>query len=614
MIDIPNPLTPLYFYNNFVLPIYFDDDLDSYQKLLKIQLKINEIISNQSGIINWLQKLKEWVDTQLKLYAQEQLNEWLTDGTLEKIINETIFNELNTKVINRLEVINVKNYGAKGDGVTDDTIAINNAINSINNNTSTVWFPKGTYMIKGENTYKPGEGVWSVSGIILKDNIELLLDNDATLQCITNTSQSSCVIQGTNVNNVYIHGGTIKGDKETHTITSGTTDEWGHGILLLNCSNIRIENTKIQSTMGDGIYIGVTKGTTTEEENGKNIYINNVLMKNISRNGIAACSAYNVNIDSCIFNNVSRTAPKAGIDIEKEGWDFSDIKHVNVSNCSFIDCEYSITGKGGKEINISNINSYSNLLTNMNGNLTYTQLTSNDTTPTNININNANITNAILALNCINAFCSMINANSIEIGSSNTPVIAITKIDKINMNGYINIIGGGYTLIENSNLFTANIVTLNTTQSVSFENCVFDCSNTNAIINVNTTGCKLNIKNCEITAARTFIYVSNKATLNITGNKITGNSYDFIAADAGNVIKIENNEVQNNTGRFARLTSDYNIFTNNKFIGTSTPTATLLNTNTAVLLLATQNLVYGTAWLAAEGIGNFNEAVNYITS
>ena len=166
---------------------------------MKIQLKINEIISNQSGIINWLQKLKEWIDAQLQLYAQEQLNEWLTDGTLEKIINETIFNELNTKVINRLEVINVKSYGAKGDGVTDDTIAINNAINSINNNTSIVWFPKGTYMINGANTHKPGEGVWSVSGIILKDNIELLLDNDATLQCITNTSQSSCVIQGVNV-------------------------------------------------------------------------------------------------------------------------------------------------------------------------------------------------------------------------------------------------------------------------------------------------------------------------------------------------------------------------------------------------------------------------------
>ena len=107
MTNLPNPLTPLYFYNTFVLPLYFDDDLDSYQKLLKIQLKINEIISNQSGIINWLQKLKEWIDAQLQLYAQEQLNEWLTDGTLEKIINETIFNELNTKVINRLEVINV---------------------------------------------------------------------------------------------------------------------------------------------------------------------------------------------------------------------------------------------------------------------------------------------------------------------------------------------------------------------------------------------------------------------------------------------------------------------------------------------------------------------------
>lgn len=96
MNDIPNALTPLWFYNTFVLPIYFDDDLDSYQKLLKIQYKINEIIKNQTGIIEWLNQLKGWIDTQLELYAKEQLNEWLSDGTLEKIINQMLLNEKQT--------------------------------------------------------------------------------------------------------------------------------------------------------------------------------------------------------------------------------------------------------------------------------------------------------------------------------------------------------------------------------------------------------------------------------------------------------------------------------------------------------------------------------------
>ena len=86
MNDIPTPITPIWFYNTFVLPIFFDDDLDSYQKLLKIQFKINEIIKNQTSIIEWLNQLKDWIDKTLEKYAKEQLQQWLDDGTLEDVI------------------------------------------------------------------------------------------------------------------------------------------------------------------------------------------------------------------------------------------------------------------------------------------------------------------------------------------------------------------------------------------------------------------------------------------------------------------------------------------------------------------------------------------------
>src|SRR5262245_56022619 len=44
------------------------------------------------------------------------------------------------------EVVNVKDWGAKGDGRTDDSSAIQNAIQSSGGN-ATVFFPPGTYLI-----------------------------------------------------------------------------------------------------------------------------------------------------------------------------------------------------------------------------------------------------------------------------------------------------------------------------------------------------------------------------------------------------------------------------------------------------------------------------------
>lgn len=82
MAQIPQPIGYTHFYCTFVLPLYFDDDLDSYQKLLKIQYKINELVKNNNQIIEWLNDLDQWLKTTLKQYAQEILNQMLENGEL----------------------------------------------------------------------------------------------------------------------------------------------------------------------------------------------------------------------------------------------------------------------------------------------------------------------------------------------------------------------------------------------------------------------------------------------------------------------------------------------------------------------------------------------------
>ena len=59
----------------------------------------------------------------------------------------------------RIPYVNVKEFGAKGDGITDDTHAIQMAINEIlnNSNEGTLYFPSGNYLISSTlNFYKSG--------------------------------------------------------------------------------------------------------------------------------------------------------------------------------------------------------------------------------------------------------------------------------------------------------------------------------------------------------------------------------------------------------------------------------------------------------------------------
>jgi hypothetical protein len=97
--------------------------------------------------------------------------------TKKAAINQLGFLQAGTGAVTRTaqakmrEVVSVLDFGAVGDGVTDDTAAIQAAINSFASGQGTIYFPKGTYLVTSTITINKdrmnliGEGLW-VSNIL----------------------------------------------------------------------------------------------------------------------------------------------------------------------------------------------------------------------------------------------------------------------------------------------------------------------------------------------------------------------------------------------------------------------------------------------------------------
>lgn len=145
--------------------------------------------------------------------------------------------------------ISVKTYGASGDGTTDDTTAIQNAINAaMANGGATIYFPAGTYVIT------------------------------SALTISTSNNNNNIVLMGAT-------GGTSfsKGTISAPTIIKQTSTT-AHALYCDNANNITVTNLSIQgpgSGSGDGIHF---QWSTDQNFYGVGIY--DVLVTNFGGSGI----------------------------------------------------------------------------------------------------------------------------------------------------------------------------------------------------------------------------------------------------------------------------------------------------------------------------------------
>jgi polygalacturonase len=219
-------------------------------------------------------------------------------------------------VQNRLrDTISVKDFGAVGNGVIDDTPAIQAAVDAANAaGGGDVYIPPGTYMINASGNF---------TGIRLKSNVTIVMDDGAKLKAITSSSTDYRLVFINHVSNVGVIGGEVEGERLTHI---GVTGEQGHGIYLLPGTDVYIANVKVTNCWGDGIYIG---------DDSENVIVENCYVENNRRNNISVTGGVNITIRNTVAKNANGTSPEAGIDIEVEPND--TVRNVLIDNCEIYD-------------------------------------------------------------------------------------------------------------------------------------------------------------------------------------------------------------------------------------------------------------------------------------
>ncbi|WP_218132622.1 right-handed parallel beta-helix repeat-containing protein [Paramicrobacterium humi] len=209
-------------------------------------------------------------------------------------------------------------YGVIADGRADDSKALNNALKSAAADRRILVLPaKSTVALK--------------EPLLVPTNARLNM-NGSTLMSYVTGNQAS--VQISSKSNVHIHDGRIdwiNSDDDQET-------EWRHGIALLGCSNVRLENLVISNHRGDGIYIGAGAASDVGEQLASNseIVISGVHCLGNHRQGMSLVTASGVYVSESSFRGTNGTHPQSGVDLEPNT-DVEVLENVNFNGCTFSD-------------------------------------------------------------------------------------------------------------------------------------------------------------------------------------------------------------------------------------------------------------------------------------
>jgi hypothetical protein len=220
------------------------------------------------------------VESALQEAAQATTTKFTQDGT--GAVARTVDSKLN-------EFVSVKDFGAVGDGTTDDTVAIQAAIDSSANS---IYFPTGTYLI---NKSTSSDGHTNYGLVIDRDNLTIYGDNAGTKLKRYNSDISTYAlayplihiggveISNTNTaSNIVIKDMELYGNDTRHSLTGNSVGDFRCAIHTKSAVNLEITNVTFWELDSSAVYFAPPRFysyvTSTQLNTGtysENVHINN---------------------------------------------------------------------------------------------------------------------------------------------------------------------------------------------------------------------------------------------------------------------------------------------------------------------------------------------------
>ncbi|HPB99301.1 MAG: hypothetical protein BWY17_05355 [Deltaproteobacteria bacterium ADurb.Bin207] len=178
---------------------------------------------------------------------------------------------------------------------------------AVDNGFGTVRLPAGAYVVGREINSM------FIEGVVVPGPLRLDFEPGAIIQMKPNDHPFYCILDIADASDVWIRGGTVLGDRESHQYVGESTHEFGTAVCVGSrggSERILIENMSLAEATGDGITINDAPGSS------RDITIRGNDIHHHRRQGISIISGSAIVIEDNEIHHIAGTAPQFGIDIE----------------------------------------------------------------------------------------------------------------------------------------------------------------------------------------------------------------------------------------------------------------------------------------------------------